>query len=565
MASNNRVQIILNSFLEVSSVDPDDARRRRLLNIILATTGIISLLLALATLFIIVAKITQYQDSIFILIASFVSLFGLIIIYVINRYKSGTLAINLFLFLLMIVITLADDPIRLVNGRSLYLFILPIIIAGVLLGSKAAFIFYGLSSIEIIILTRYVELEPTESMIPIISFLLPTTIIWLSARSLEQALRDLRTINTDLDKLVAERTHALAESLTREHIEAGRNQAILNSIADGVVVFNADNISILVNPALSQLTETPVKNMTGIALYEFVQTGELSPASRGTIIGLIEHPEKIEAGVRVEWGKKTLSVSIARVQDTTINENIGTVAVFRDVTREAELEKMKNTFVAIVSHELRTPLNAIMGHVEMLKESIFGSINEKQSAVLERIMVNTRRLLAMVGDLLDEAQMKAGKLSIQKQPVVTTSLLENLHNTMDKIAKDKGLYLTDEFDPNMPEIITGDSKRLQQILVNLVSNSVKFTEKGGIHIRILRSDKDHWTIEVIDTGSGIPDQEIPRIFETFLQFESFTTRQHGGFGLGLSIVKQLVELMNSEITVKSELDKGSTFTVTLPL
>jgi signal transduction histidine kinase len=171
----------------------------------------------------------------------------------------------------------------------------------------------------------------------------------------------------------------------------------------------------------------------------------------------------------------------------------------------------------------------------------------------------------MVGDLLDEAQMKAGKLSIQKQPVVTTSLLENLHNTMDKIAKDKGLYFTDEFDPNMPEIITGDPKRLQQILVNLVSNSVKFTEKGGIHIRILRSDKDHWTIEVIDTGSGIPDQEIPHIFETFRQFESFTTREHGGFGLGLSIVKQLVELMNGEITVKSELDKGSTFIIILPL
>jgi signal transduction histidine kinase len=283
------------------------------------------------------------------------------------------------------------------------------------------------------------------------------------------------------------------------------------------------------------------------------------------IISLIEHPEKIEAGTRVEWGKKTLSVSIARVQDITTNENIGTVAVFRDVTREAELEKMKNTFVAIVSHELRTPLNAIMGHVEMLKESIFGPMNEKQSAVLVRIMVNTRRLLAMVGDLLDEAQMTAGKLSIQKQPVVTTSLLENLHNTMDKIATDKGLYLTDEFDPNMPEIITGDPQRLQQILVNLVSNSVKFTKKGGIHIRILHSDKDHWTIEVIDTGSGIPDHEIPRIFETFRQFESFTTRQHGGFGLGLSIVKQLVELMNGEITVKSELDKGSTFTVTLPL
>ena len=193
-------------------------------------------------------------------------------------------------------------------------------------------------------------------------------------------------------------------------------------------------------------------------------------------------------------------------------------------------------------------------------------MNEKQTSVTERIIVNTRRLLAMVGDLLDEAQMKAGKLSIKKQVFKTSSLLENMHATMDQITTDKGLYLSDEFDPNMPETITGDSQRLLQILVNLVNNSVKFTSKGGIHVRISRSGNDtsHWKLEVTDTGSGIPEKEIPYIFETFRQVESTTTRQHGGSGLGLSIVKQLVELLNGEIAVKSDLNKGSTFTVTLP-
>jgi signal transduction histidine kinase len=171
----------------------------------------------------------------------------------------------------------------------------------------------------------------------------------------------------------------------------------------------------------------------------------------------------------------------------------------------------------------------------------------------------------MVNDLLDEAQMKAGKLSIIKQPFKTSTLLENLHNTLDKISTDKGLSITTEIDPNMPETIEGDHQRLQQILINLVSNSIKFTEKGGIYIRILRLDKGHWTIEVTDTGSGIPEKEIPHIFETFRQVENTPTRRYGGFGLGLTIVKQLVELMEGEITVKSELEKGSTFTVTLPL
>jgi len=281
-------------------------------------------------------------------------------------------------------------------------------------------------------------------------------------------------------------------------------------------------------------------------------------------MGMIEHPEKTETGVRVEWSKKTLSVSIARVRNSEANQNTGVVAVFRDVTREAELEKMKSTFVGVVSHELRTPLNAIIGYTEMLKESIYGSLNEKQTSVAERIIINTRRLLTMVGDLLDEAQMKAGKLSIKKQVFKTSSLLENMHATMDKITNDKGLYLTDEFDPNMPETIIGDPQRLQQIIVNLVNNSAKFTSKGGIHVCILRKDTSHWKLEVTDTGSGIPENEIPYIFETFRQVENTTTRQHGGSGLGLSIVKQLVELLNGEVTVKSDLDKGSTFTITLP-
>jgi signal transduction histidine kinase len=226
---------------------------------------------------------------------------------------------------------------------------------------------------------------------------------------------------------------------------------------------------------------------------------------------------------------------------------------------------MKSTFVAVVSHELRTPLNAIMGYAEMLKEAVYGAINEKQASVTERIMVNTQRLLTMVGDLLDEAQIKAGKLSLTKQTFKTSSLLEAMHATMDKIATDKGLTLTDEIDLNVPNLITGDARRLQQILINLVNNSAKFTEKGGIHVHILHSTPNRWALEVSDTGQGIAKEEIPYIFDTFRQVENSTVRKHGGFGLGLAIVKQLVELMKGEITVNSELGKGSTFIIHLPL
>ena len=556
---------MLNRFITVPTTDPDDARRRRLLNILLFGIAIFSVITFVAV--IIADQFNALSPSIrFITYISPIAVFfGAVIFNIINRSSRipGWLTSALFLIFFTLLLAFIDTPNELANGRSLFVFTIPVIMSCLLVNPRSGFIFALLASIEITILALIAKQVPNT--FAVIGFFLVALVSWLSSRSLENALHDLRAINSDLDKIVTERTRALAESLTRERIDAGRNQAILNSIADGVVVFSSDNIAMLVNPALSQLTETPMNDLAEIGLSNFVQTRQLSPASQKIIKGLIEHPEEIEEGVRVEWGKKTLSVSIARVQDTFTNENIGTVAVFRDVTREAELEKMKTTFVGIVSHELRTPLNAIMGYAEMLKESIYGPINEKQSSVTERIMVNTQRLLGMVGDLLDEAQMKAGKLSIRKQTFKTSSLLENMHNTMDKVAFDKGLYLTDESDPNMPETITGDPQRLGQILVNLVNNSVKFTEKGYVHVRILRSDENHWRFEITDTGAGIPEEEIPFIFETFRQVESSTTRQHGGFGLGLAIVKQLVELMKGQITVKTGLNKGSTFTVTLPL
>jgi len=281
---------------------------------------------------------------------------------------------------------------------------------------------------------------------------------------------------------------------------------------------------------------------------------------------MMEH-ETQPPSFRIEWNGKTLSVSAAQVYDmrNDINVNIGTVAVFRDFTREAELEKLKSTFVAIVSHELRTPLNAILGYSEMFKETVYGPMNEKQVNMADRIMKNTKRLLGLINDLLDQAQMEAGKLTIQMGPVKPAELLETLHGLMDKTAADKNLTLTSEIDPNLPDTVNGDAARLQQILVNLVNNAVKFTEQGSIRVRLWRPKENKWGIVISDTGDGIPPSEIPYIFETFRQVDAATTRLHGGFGLGLSIVKQLVHMMNGEIEVESVLGEGSTFMITLPL
>jgi len=365
---------------------------------------------------------------------------------------------------------------------------------------------------------------------------------------------------------VVSRTHALTESLDRERIEAGRNQAILNSIADGVIVFDKKWNATMANPAIKGMLDVPLELIINKNFGDLVEHPKLAASSRGLLQAMIEHDTQ-PVGFRIGWGDKTLSVSAAQVYDNRKEGNIntGTVIVFRDFTREAEVEKLKSTFVAIVSHELRTPLNAILGYAEMFKEAVYGPMNEKQVNMSVRIMKNTQRLLGLINDLLDQAQMEAGKLIIHIAPLRPAELLEALHGLMDKTASDKRLRLTSEIDDDLPEILNGDAARLQQILINLVNNAVKFTDQGEVRVRLLRTDDTKWGIEVEDTGQGIPEADLPYIFDTFRQVEGATTRVHGGFGLGLAIVKQLIVLMSGDVKVESQLNIGTKFTITLPL
>jgi len=553
------------AILNVPVSDPDDARRRRLLNILLLGTIIATLMGLLAVVIDVITRgpvdSAEAQATLSGIVLVTIGILG---IYQINRRYSGRLAALLFLLLLTGVFSLTDTPEQLTGGRSLFLFTIPIAMSSLILAPAASFLVAALSSGVISALA--LSIGHSINLFGAIGFFMLALVSWLSARSLEEALSELRAINANLDQVVIERTKALAESLERERIEAGRSQAILNSIADGVVVFDTNWNAILANPALMGMLDLPLELIVNKNFHDLLEHPKLSPKSRTLLHAMMEYDTQ-PPSFRIEWDKKTLSISAAQVYDYTKDRfaNIGTVTVFRDFTREAEVEKLKSTFVAIVSHELRTPLNAILGYAEMFKEAVYGPMNDKQVNMAERIMKNTHRLLGLINDLLDQAQMEAGKLTIQMAPVRPAELLENLHSVMDQSAYDKNLRLTSEIDDNLPEVLNGDAARLQQILLNLVNNSIKFTDHGTIHVKLFCPSGNKWGIQVSDTGSGIPESELPYIFETFRQVEGTATRVHGGFGLGLSIVKQLVNLMNGDINVKSKADVGSIFTVTLPL
>lgn len=550
--------------INVPSSDPDDARRRKLLNIILFGMLAVAVILLILTGVLLLVSILKPSEAAAPIQALLATVVGAIIFYLINRLWSGTLASILFLLFLFFVISLADSPGELANGRSVFLFAIPIIAASVLVGPTSAFVFYALSAVLITILALFAGKPATAGVFPIFSFFFLTIVVWLSARNLEQALKDLRAINADLDRRVADRTRELSESLGREAAQANQREAILNSIADGVAVFDNNGTAIVVNPSLSALTGLPREKILGQTLPDLLKTSNLSSEEQMRMVQAFNGEDAIPI-FRVNWGDKTLSVNAAEVQSGG-HEPIGLVAVLRDVTREAELEKMKDAFLAIVSHELRTPLNAILGFAEMIKETVYGPVSDSQVRASVRIMENTKRLLSIVSELLDQAQIQSGRLKISMEPCEPAELLKSLRDTMEKIADEKGVRIFTALDPAMPKRIMGDAQRLQQILINLTNNAIKFSEKGDeVRVTVTRQEGEKWQIQVTDTGAGIPQDALGFIFDTFRQVESSAARKHSGVGLGLAIVKQLVELMNGTVVVESQLHHGSTFTVTLPL
>ena len=236
-------------------------------------------------------------------------------------------------------------------------------------------------------------------------------------------------------------------------------------------------------------------------------------------------------------------------------------------TKAEEASRVKNTFLASMSHELRTPLNSIIGFTDMLEEGMLGPVNEKQKTKLGRMRVNAGRLLGLINDILDLSKLEADRVEIEKAPIRIKSLIETVAEQMSVLAEAKHLDFSASVQPSMPELLVGDAERLAQIIVNLVGNAIKFTDKGSVALTVDKTSAQEWQISVRDTGSGIAPHAHDLIFEQFRQVDGSSTRRHKGTGLGLAITRNLVHLMHGSVTIESEgiEGKGSCFMVRLPL
>ena len=248
---------------------------------------------------------------------------------------------------------------------------------------------------------------------------------------------------------------------------------------------------------------------------------------------------------------------------TAIKQAQDALRIARDQALEAS--RAKTQLLSKVSHELRTPLGGILGYAELMQGHTFGQLNQKQNKAITEIMDSAEYLGTMVNELLDEAQLRSNTATLIEKNFSPFKLVQAATSGMDILAKKKGLMFSMQIDPNLPEEIYGDDRRIRQIIINLIGNAIKFTKEGSVRLTVARTDDGHWEIRVTDTGIGIPKAAQATIFEPFKQVNPSITRDNRGVGLGLSITKQLVDLMHGRIVIESASGKGSTFVVLLPI
>jgi PAS domain S-box-containing protein len=236
--------------------------------------------------------------------------------------------------------------------------------------------------------------------------------------------------------------------------------------------------------------------------------------------------------------------------------------------QSGELQKasrLKSEFLASMSHELRTPINAMLGYTALLQEKIYGELSEKQENALKKIYSASQHLLALINDILDLSRIEAGKMPIRIEEVRLAAIVHELSQAIEPMVREKRLEYTTALSDDLPVLLT-DRTKMKQILLNLLTNAVKFTPEGSVVLRAhLVDGRERFRLEVEDTGIGIQEHDLEAIFDDFRQVDQSSTRQYGGTGLGLSITRKLVALLKGKVGVVSSYGRGSTFSVELPV
>ena len=378
----------------------------------------------------------------------------------------------------------------------------------------------------------------------------------LDASSVDEPLPEEGEETILLNQSLRRMANRMRELVERLSLESMRRDVILKSMAEGVLAVDHQMRVLFCNKALSDALglKHPVEENT--PLLGLVR----DPKFLGLISGVLSSGESVNC--KLQFNTDDASMFEAYAAPLAVPPHRGALIILHDITGLERLERIRRDFVANVSHELRTPLTAIRGYAETLLAGALSDTDNNRRFV-EIIQAHAIRLNNIASDLLTLSDLESGRRDAEPGPISVEEAVNTALLTVEPEARIRGVHLVR--GSVRDALITGHAIRLEQALVNLLDNAVKFNQPGGeARIDAGITPDGRVAISVSDTGSGMPSDDLPRIFERFYRVDRARSREVGGTGLGLSIVKHVVERMDGSIKVESRLGKGSTFTISLP-
>jgi PAS domain S-box-containing protein len=377
--------------------------------------------------------------------------------------------------------------------------------------------------------------------------------------------------NADLYHLIRDQAERLGMLVRLEQEESEKNSAIVEGIADGVMLADADGAIVLFNGAAERVLGLSRDQVIGQAMFRLTGLFGGSATQWGEAIENWTHnPESHRPGEfleeRLDLGTKVVQVHLSPVYNN--DRFLGTVSVFRDITKEVEVDRIKSEFVSNVSHELRTPMTSIKGYADLLLMGVAGNVSDQQRGFLSKIKSNADRLSRLVDDLLNISKLDAGEQMAITVVDLHALLSDTLHTVAHRTEHEaKKMHTELDIAPDLPKI-EADVNKLTQIITNVIDNAFNYTYEGG-QVTVKATyvpDDERVLISISDTGIGIPEEFKSRIWGRFERVETHAlVMDVPGTGLGLSIVRELVQMHHGDIWFESEIGKGTTFFIALPL
>jgi two-component system phosphate regulon sensor histidine kinase PhoR len=349
--------------------------------------------------------------------------------------------------------------------------------------------------------------------------------------------------------------------------EKSRIGVLINHISDGVMATDMEKKIALANPAFLKMIGHQGESAIGKPVTDLIRNERLLQVIDKALSMPAEEfgevTEEFSEGALVDTEETVLAVRCVPFRDR-LHRNLGTLTVIHDITALKKVDQMKSDFVSMVAHEIKSPMNSVLALVKVIQDGLAGNLTEKQQEILGRVSEKIKGLADLAAELLDLSRIESGLITMEKERLQLEPLLHEQVGFHEAKARSKRVNLTIDPLPELPPVLV-NKRSIEEVISNLITNAIRYTPEGGSITVSASPQKDYVRVSVKDTGFGIGKEDLDRIFERFYRVKNDQTRYITGTGLGLAIVKSIVDAHNGLIKVESEIGRGSTFHVDLPI